>query len=363
MDYAAFYQNFRYAFNPRKPLLISRLALAVLGAKLRRKPRLRYVDFAVDFACNLNCEHCFASSLQDPKRAVLTLDDYARVAEEAMALGTVNFSYQGGEPLLFDKLDAVIAACQPSRNVISVTTNGTLLDDQSIRRLQKIGVDILTVSLDSSIPEEHDRFRGRRGVFKEAVDGISRALQLGMHVTIGTVITHETLHSPGFQGLLDMAAQWRVILYLIFPVSAGRWTGNTQVGLTREDLAYVNQMVSISPYIRTDFDANMGGYGCGAAKEILYITPYGDVFACPFMHIAGGNVQHESLVNIRKRMLDVHWFASYWPRCLVATDPTFINSCLSKTFENSRLPVAWRDVFPDTHRALPADGEGGSPSA
>ena len=76
----------------------------MVKSTLFKRPPLRYVDFSIDFACNLRCEHCFATALQQRGRRKMTVDDYARVARECMQLGAVNFSFQWGEPLLFRNL-------------------------------------------------------------------------------------------------------------------------------------------------------------------------------------------------------------------------------------------------------------------
>jgi len=338
--------NVRYAFRPSKPLLTARLAWVVIKSIAFKRPPLRYVDFAIDFACNLRCQHCFATALQNGKRRRMRVEDYARVAEEAMALGSVNFSFQGGEPLLFDGLPDIIRACQPARNVISVTTNGTLLTRERTSELRRLGVDILTISLDSAIPEEHDRFRGISGTFEKTMSGIRFALEAGLRVTLGTVVTHQTLKSEGITGLIEMARHLNVILMIIFPAPAGRWTANDEMFLTAEDLAYVDQLTKGSSLIRTDFQANFGPMGCGAVKEILYLTPYGDVLPCPFMHISFGNVLEEPLVAIRRRALENPYLSDYYQKCLVSTDPEFIEKYLSKTFGAKELPLRWDQVFP-----------------
>jgi MoaA/NifB/PqqE/SkfB family radical SAM enzyme len=322
------------------------MAEAVVRAHLPGPPRLRYVDFSVDFRCNLRCAHCFATSLQAPGRRTMTPADYARVARQAMDLGAVNFSFQGGEPLMFGELPAILAACRPDRNLISVSTNGTLLDEARVRDLASWGVDILTVSLDSAVPAEHDRFRGQEGAHARTLAGIRLALRRGLNVTLGAVVTHQTLHGPGISGLVDLASELRVILYLILPVPAGRWSGQDDFLLTDDDVAFVDGLTRRSPWVRTDFQANLGGYGCGAAKEILYLTPYGDVLACPFLHVAFGNVLEEPLAAIRARAMTVPDLAGYAPKCLVSTDRRFIERHLSKTFDAPRRPVPWRDVFP-----------------
>ena len=337
--------NFKYAFRPRKPWLVGRLAWAVIRSYLFRRSTLRYVDFAIDFACNLRCEHCFAAALQAPGRRQMMLDDYARVAKECMELGAVNFSFQGGEPLLFKQLGDIIAACRPHLNVVSVSTNGTLLTAERVANLKQMGVDILTISLDSAIAEEHDRFRGVVGTFAKTMAGIRLALKEKLRVTLGTVVTHQTLRSEGIAGLIRLAQELRVLLYFIWPVRAGHWLGNQEILLTPEDLEYIDELTRTSPYLRTDLQANMGFYGCGAVKEILYLTPYGDVLACPFLHISLGNIFQESVRTIRDRALKNPYFATYQPNCLASTDAAFIDKYLSKTFTAQQLPIAWNEVF------------------
>lgn len=318
MNVETFFLNLRYAFRPHKPLLIVRLCWAVIKGIILKRPPLRYVDFSIGFACNLRCEHCFATTLEDSSRKTMKLEDYKRVAEECMRLGTVNFSFQGGEPLIYRELSDIIGSCKPYKNLISVTTNGTLIDRDKLKWLKSIGVDILTISLDSGIPEEHDRFRGLEGAFHQTIEGIKLALKEGFNVTIGTVITHQSLHSEGLQRLLEITKGMRLITYLILPVRAGRWIDEEDIFLTTEDMEYLFDLTKSSPYIRTDFQANLGGYGCGAVKEILYITPYGDVLACPFLHSPLGNIFEDAISNIRNMALSDPIFSQYYHKCIAS---------------------------------------------
>ncbi|MDR3641685.1 MAG: radical SAM protein [Humidesulfovibrio sp.] len=337
--------NLRYAFRPGKPLLTLRLAAAVLKSWILGRPPLRYVDFAIDFACNLRCDHCFAQALIDPARTRMTPQDYRAVARQAMAMGAVNFSFQGGEPLLCSELPEIIKACSPHKNLISVTTNGTLLTQDRLEQLKALGVDILTVSLDSSIAAEHDSFRGVPGSYERTVAGVDRALAAGFRVSLGTVVTHASLRGPGLAGLIKFARDRGLLLYLILPVPAGKWMAASSMMLTQEDEGYVDELTRESPFIRIDFQANLGGYGCGAAKEILYLTPYGDVLPCPFMHISFGNARTELLAEIRAKMLANRYLDHYHGKCLVSTDAQFIKEHLSRTFTAGRLPMPAEQAF------------------
>jgi len=212
--------------------------------------------------------------------------------------------------------------------------------------LRQWGVDILTISLDSGIPNEHNRFRNAPpGSFETILLGIKTALKEGLHVTLGTVVTHQTLKSQGVTDLIKLTHKLKTLLYFILPVPAGRWLCQEEMLLTPEDLSYIDRLIRESPYLRTDFQANLGGYGCGAVKEILYLTPYGDVLPCPFLHISLGNIFHESLTAIRNRALQNPYFKGYHQKCLASTDQEFIQRYLSKTFEAKALPLPWDSVF------------------
>jgi MoaA/NifB/PqqE/SkfB family radical SAM enzyme len=147
-----------------------------------------------------------------------------------------------------------------------------------------------------------------------------------------------------------MAEEMKLLLYLIMPVPAGRWTNNSGMLLTEEDLSLVDEITRRSSYIRTDFQANFGPYGCGAVKEILYVTPYGDVLPCPFLHMSMGNVLEEPVRTIRDRGLSNPYFAAYHQKCLASTDPQFIARYLSKTFDAEQLPLPFPLVFEERGR-------------
>jgi len=282
------------------------------------------VDFAIGYDCNLKCEHCFATALRNDSRRRLTYLEHKKVVKEAMRLGAVNFSFQGGEPILYRELYEFIKNTYPSQNLISVTTNATLLNERNIRELKRCGVDILTISLDSAIAEEHDRFRGVQGTFDKVMDTIKLALKNGVNVTLGGVVSHKNIRSKGLIDLIELAHRLNVIIFLALAVPIGRWADSREMLLTDEDRGYLYALVRKYPLLRTDFEANFVHYGCGAVKEILYLTPYGDVLACPFVHISLGNIFEENLKSIRENALRDPYFGNYHKLCLAAEDTEFM---------------------------------------
>lgn len=345
INFHKYKMNFNYAFSPHKPVMMLRLALTYLNILILRKNPLRYVDFNITHSCNLSCQHCFATAFKKTNRRTMQIDDYQRVMKEANKLGAVNFSFQGGEPLLFPQLEELIKAAAPYKNVISITTNGTLLTRERTKKLRDIGVDIFTISLDSMVAEEHDSFRNEEGVYERTLRGIEAALENGCNVTVAAVLSHKNIRSEGIERLFDWICQRRLTLCLSLAVPAGKWAGNSDILLTEEDMNYLEILQKKYPYVRTDFEANYIKWGCGAIKEILYITPYGDVLPCPYIHISFGNIFEKGLEKIRNTALENKYFKDYWPKCLCATDREFIEEFLNKIFDEEILPVEYTKVF------------------
>ena len=117
---------------------------------------------------------------------------------------------------------------------------------------------------------------------------------------------------------------------LALAAPAGRWQGQDALLLTPADIELIAQYTRRNPFVRTDLEGNYRHHGCGAMKEIVYITPYGDLLACPFLHIAFGHVPDEPVAAIRERALRLPWLARYWPRCLTGGDMAFRRDVLAQ---------------------------------
>lgn len=355
----AFRYSVRYATSLRKPRLMARLAQRVVRAKFFQKPMLRYIDVCITTKCNLTCVHCFATSFDRQDRNILSPGEWREVARQCMDLGAVSFGLTGGEPMVHDKLVEVVRSLAPERNLISINSNGTLLTDSRARELYHAGVDVLQFSMDSADAAEHDIFRQKAGAFEATCDAIHIARRAGLKVTIVCTLNHQNIRTPGVRRLIEFAAEQRLLLILSRAVPAGRWLANEDILLSQDDFTYMYDLVRRHPHVRTDMDSNYARYGCSAATEKLYVTPFGDVIPCPFMHISFGNVRDDSVSVVRDRMLSTHTLASYSQTCHVAEDRRFISQTLSKTFDKPEL-ADWRDCFPaggDSHDARIPAGE------
>jgi len=95
--------------------------------------------------CNLSCGYC---SEYDTVSAMIPLDVLKQRIDALHRLGVVNIALLGGEPLMHPDLPAVVAYGNRHAQV-SITTNGFLLTESLIRRLNAAGLANMEVSVDA----------------------------------------------------------------------------------------------------------------------------------------------------------------------------------------------------------------------
>lgn len=131
--------------------------------------------------CNLSCRHCYSNSTGESALYELSTVEGKALINDLAAFGSPVLLFSGGEPLLrrdlFELIDEAVS--KGMRAVIS--TNGTLIDAEMAVRLKEARLSYVGVSLDG-MEEVNDRFRGRKGAFREALQGIGNCKRAGIKV-------------------------------------------------------------------------------------------------------------------------------------------------------------------------------------
>ncbi len=336
--------NLRFVVQPRrKPGLLWHVARSALGHRFGRNP-LRNVDIALDYTCNLECVHCSCANLRDPGRGKLDIEDYARLAREMVALGAIYVSFTGGEPMTpRADLEKVMEQFPVRKMLIGLQTNAMLLNEERARRYRKLGVDVLQVSLDGFDPELHDAFRRREGAHAKVLENVTIARSAGLRVILCTSVTRESVYGDDLVKLLDYAEVNDLPTVVSIPCPSGNWRGADDMLLGDRERVRLDELLARFKGFRRDFHSNYSKLGCSASTEKLYVTPFGDVIPCPFIHVSFGNVKDEPLEVIRRRMMSYDRFTEYAPHCLAGEDGAFIDEVMTPTFEAEHLPVQLED--------------------
>lgn len=132
--------------------------------------------------CNLTCAFCWQQDQEVLARAKqspeLTAERWLRLVEEAAALDVRYWQIAGaGEPLCRrDVADALMFAIKEHGMEGFLITNGTLLSEQTCRRLVELGWETIEFSIDAPDAETHDSLRGVKGAFAKAVTAVENLL-------------------------------------------------------------------------------------------------------------------------------------------------------------------------------------------
>jgi len=337
----------RYASTSRKPKVVLRALRNHLHLLLTGEARLRSVSLSVSYKCNLSCIHCSAAKFMDRGKQDMGVEDFKRLGNELAKNGAYIVQFTGGEPLLRQDLEDLVGALDPSRFYISVNTNTTLVTPERLRSLKEAGVDNVAISIDVWDVQEHERFRKRKGIHHQSVKVLDMILEAGLSAMVFAVVTHQNVRTQGFVDLCEYTKQKGVVLVAGWAVPCGNWNGNDEVLLSADDLEYLETIHEKYLHVRTDFDANYHHWGCPAVKEKLYISSYGDVVPCDFLHVGLGNILRNSIAEIRQNALKVEWFREYNALCLACNDRDFQELHLSKMFAAKTDPVPLEEAgFP-----------------
>ena len=322
--------RFVYGIHWRKPFYPMRLGRNILLGKLYhllgiKKYVLRSIEFAVTYKCNFQCTHCLCSRIEDSKnRREMEPADYKKIVKDAMKLGCTTFGLEGGEPFVSPVWEEVIRACRPKYNHIIISTNGFLFDEATAQKCADLGVDTINFSLDSGCEEIHDLFRKRKGSFQKVMQGVRYCRKYGIKPVINTVIHKENLYSQHFITLLEYCENEKILLNTMFAKGVGNFK-DMNVMLDPEDIAAYHKIIEPYNYVHRHISYNYGKQiGCPGTKEMINMTPYGDVMNCANMHIYFGNVFDEPLKDIRERAIKKTPFGRYHS-CFLADDPDFMN--------------------------------------
>lgn len=240
-------------------------------------------------------------------RDELTTDEgKALLAEIARAkFGVVILS--GGEPLMRKDIYELIAcACGNGLRPV-LGSNGTLIDAPVAGRLKEAGLARVGVSLDSTDPAQHDRFRGLRGAWEKTVAATGACREAGLEFQI-----HTTVMRWNWEHILDitdlaarLGARAHHVFFLV-PTGRGQGIGDAELTpgqyhtllraiVARQWDAAIEvkpvcapQFVPLAREIGVDIRFSRG---CLAGVSYCCVLPNGDLHPCPYLPLHLGNVR------------------------------------------------------------------------
>ena len=154
----------------------------------RYQREIHYLRLSVTDLCNLRCRYCMPDGVEKLEReAVLTYEEFLRLAALFARCGIDTVRVTGGEPLVRKNVAQLVAGLKATPGIrrVTLTTNAVLLAEQ-LPALLDAGLDSVNISLDTLRPEVFRQITARDD-FAAVQAGLQAALQSGLPVKLNCV--------------------------------------------------------------------------------------------------------------------------------------------------------------------------------
>ena len=180
--------------------------------------------FELSPMCNFACRMCYVrmtkAEVGNSPRKMMTLEDWRRLAREARKMGMLELLLTGGEPLLWPEFWTLYEELVDMGFLVSVNTNGSLIDAEAIRRFRRRPPQKINITLYGAGDEAYGRLCGVSGVFSKVDGAIRGLLDAGITVKLNCSLTPE--NAGDLDRIVDYAAERGVVLsvatYMFPPV-------------------------------------------------------------------------------------------------------------------------------------------------
>ncbi|MBD3385519.1 radical SAM protein [candidate division KSB1 bacterium] len=151
-------------------------------------PRLNTYYVYLTAGCNLACQHCWISPTYQKNGGTgghLDYDLFVDAINQGLELGLAAVKLTGGEPLLHPEFCQMVDYLRRKDLSLIIESNGTLITDSVAHFLKKQGVlTHISISVDGASAKSHDPFRGVKGSFDKAIQGIEHMVRAGFRPEI-----------------------------------------------------------------------------------------------------------------------------------------------------------------------------------
>jgi MoaA/NifB/PqqE/SkfB family radical SAM enzyme len=248
--------------------------------------------------CNLNCTGCYSGLYsKDGELSEAEIDD---ILAQCRRMGTSFIVISGGEPFAMKR--ALLKMFKKYNEMFFLTyTNGTLLDESTVKQLAKLGNVAPAISVEG-YREHTDRRRGE-GVYEKVMAAMRLLKKYGVLFGMSVTYTRENI---------DLITQDEFVEYYIDKGAIFAWyfmfmpVGKDpilELVPTPEQRVYCGDRVAElrrkHPLFMADFwnDGPAVGGCLAGARRYLHILNSGRIEPCVFAHFGVDNIREKSIVE------------------------------------------------------------------
>lgn len=182
--------------------------------------------FELTSRCPLDCKMCYIHRKENDCEAIRQEKDtewWLKLAEEAKNAGMFMLLLTGGEPLLRKDFEEIYLGAKKMGLLVSVNTNGLLIDDAKVRFFADNPPQKLNITLYGASAETYRNLCGNGEAYEKALAAVVKLKQAGVNVKINFTANQYNRHDAAkiyeLANRLELPIQ--PVSYMFPPVRVG----------------------------------------------------------------------------------------------------------------------------------------------
>lgn len=161
-----------------------------------------WLNAELTYKCPLHCVYCYNPVDYAKTGGELTTEEWIKVLRQARELGAVQLGISGGEPLLREDCEQIIAEAGSLGYYVNLLTSGVGLSEKRIAAFQQGGLNQIQLSFQDSTKEMND-FLSSTKTF-ELKSRVAKLIKKYEYPMVLNVVLHR-MNIDHIQQILDMA--------------------------------------------------------------------------------------------------------------------------------------------------------------
>lgn len=217
-------------------------------------PALHSFYLYLSDSCNLHCRHCwitpaYVNGKPSPGQ-VIDLGLLKKAVREGKTLGLCSAKLTGGEPMLHPEFKQAASMLTDENLNLNMETNGTLIDRKIAEFMKnKTNIRFISISLDSPRETHHDDFRGSKGAYQAALNGLKNLVEAG-YENIQIIMSLHRNNIGEVRELISLAENKRAASVKLNPVTHN---GRGAFMQANKETLSIPEVLELSERIRGEF--------------------------------------------------------------------------------------------------------------
>ena len=287
----------------------------------------RLIFWELTEGCNLKCVHCRATAQPNRNNEELSTEEAFNIIDQIAENYDPILVLTGGEPLYRPDFFEIATYAVNKGLKVALATNGTLVNEDSAKRIKEIGIKRVSISLDGANKETHDQFRGIDGAFDRALQGVKYLQDAGVDVQFNTTISKHNIDE--IEDILRLSIEKKAValhLFMLVPVGCGIQIADNQMLPADQYEEVLSWFYEQSREVPLEIKATCAPHyyriirqkakergekvtvqshgmaamtkGCLAGTGVFFLSHKGKVQPCGYLPVEAGDVKKQTVQQI-----------------------------------------------------------------